>query len=376
MSQTLKTILLDELQETVDKAERERRNLTREEKKTADTKIERVKEINEDLKMQGQIDEIRAPLHSKGRGLRMPSLDFSDAHVKAMHLAAQSGHYYKANIDSVGAPMAAVGEYQLTPFPFLRDKARVASLIPTQRTEAPMVFYFRGSTAASAAAAVAEGAAKPESTPVWSQISAPVRKLAHFTRINDEVLQDLSNFSKVVGAELLAGLVDVENAQLLTGSGTSPNLTGLLTTLGILTRARGTDNNLDAILKAKADLRVGASFTEPDAVVIHPTNLMSIQTAKDTDGRYITNDPAAPGPETLFGMSVVATTKCTLGTALVGNFKEAATIYMRMAPTVEVAPLGGGTTEFISNQTLVRCEERLTLAVQRPTSLISVTGLA
>lgn len=42
-----------------------------------------------------------------------------------------------------------------------------------------------------------------------------MRKLAHFTRINDEVLQDFSNFSNVVGAELLAGLVDVENAQLL-----------------------------------------------------------------------------------------------------------------------------------------------------------------
>ena len=44
-------------------------------------------------------------------------------------------------------------------------------------------------------------------------------------------------------------------------------------------------------------------------------------------------------------------------------------------PVVEVAPLGGGTTEFISNQTLARCEERLALAVPRPTSLISITGL-
>ncbi len=271
--------------------------------------------------------------------------------------------------------MSAVGDYRMTPFPFLRDKPRVANLIPVERTDAPTVFYFRGITAASAAAAVAEGAAKPESSPVWTQVSSPVRKLAHYVRINDEVLADFSNFRAVIGTELLAGLIDAENSQLLVGSGVSPNLTGLLTTSGILTRARVADTSLDAIAKAKADLRAGASFTEPDAIVIHPTNLSTIQTAKDTTGRYITNDPAAAGPEQLFGMRVVATTKITLNTALMGNFAEAARIYVRQPPVVELAPLGGGTTEFISNQTLARCEERLALAVPRPTSLISITGL-
>ncbi len=271
--------------------------------------------------------------------------------------------------------MSAVGDYRMTPFPFLRDKPRVANLIPVERTGAPTVFYFRGTTAASAAAAVAEGAAKPESSPVWTQVSSPVRKLAHFVRINDEVLADFTNFRQVIGTELLAGLIDSENAQLLVGSGVSPNLTGLLTTSGILTRARAADSNLDAIAKAKSDLRTGASFTEPDGLIIHPTNLSTIQTAKDTTGRYITNDPAAAGPEQLFGMRVVATTKITLNTALMGNFAEAARIYVRQPPVVELAPNGGGTTEFISNQTLARCEERLALAVPRPTSLISITGL-
>jgi len=180
--------------------------------------------------------------------------------------------------------------------------------------------------------------------------------LAHFVRINDEVLQDFSNFRQVIGQELLAGLIDAENSQLLVGSGTPPNLTGLLTTTGILTRARGTDSNLDAVLKAKADLRVGASFAEPDGLIVHPSNLSTIQLAKDSQGRYITNDPAQSGPETLFGMRLIPTTKVTLGTALMGNFAEAARLYVRQSPVVEVAPLGGGTVEFIANQTLARAE--------------------
>lgn len=103
---------------------------------------------------------------------------------------------------------------------------------------------------------------------------------------------------------------------------------------------------------------------------------MTIATQKDADGRYIVSDPAAPGPESLFGMRVVATTKMTLNTCLLGNFREAARIYLRQPPTWELAGDGGGTTEFISNQTLCRCEERLTLAVMRPTSLCTITGLA
>lgn len=47
--------------------------------------------------------------------------------------------------------------------------------------------------------------------------------------------------------------------------------------------------------------------------------------------------------------------------ALMGAFSEAARIYLRMPPVVEVARNGGGITEFISNQTLARCEERLAL---------------
>jgi hypothetical protein len=211
--------------------------------------------------MNGQLQGGRGANASSGA----PALDFSTHQVQQMQKAALGGHFIKAEIDSSDAPMSGVGDYRLTPFPFLRDKPRVANLIPTERTDAPTVFYFRGSTAASAAAPVAEGAAKPESSPVWTQVSAPVRKIARYTRINDEVLADFTNFRQVVGTELLAGLIDAENSQLLVGSGVAPNLTGLLNTSGILTRPRGTDSNLDAVAKAKADLRVGASFTEPDA---------------------------------------------------------------------------------------------------------------
>ena len=61
---------------------------------------------------------------------------------------------------------------------------------------------------------------------------------------------------------------------------------------------------------------------------------------------------------------------------MVATLKEAARLYVRHAAVLEVAPMGGGAAEFIANQTLVRCEERLSLAVIRPTAIVKVTGLA
>jgi hypothetical protein len=61
----------------------------------------------------------------------------------AVHKAAQDGHFIKAEIDSTDSPMSAVGDYRMMPFPFLRDKPRVANLIPVERTDAPTVYYFK-----------------------------------------------------------------------------------------------------------------------------------------------------------------------------------------------------------------------------------------
>jgi hypothetical protein len=45
----------------------------------------------------------------------------------------------KAAISSITAAMAGVSDYQLQPFPYLRDKQRVLDLIPQQQTNAPAV---------------------------------------------------------------------------------------------------------------------------------------------------------------------------------------------------------------------------------------------
>lgn len=312
---------------------------------------------------------------SKAEGsLGAPPLSFSKAQLAELHTAA-GNRGSKAVISSVESPMSNTVGYNFEEFPFLRDSARLLDLVPVVPTDQPRIHFFRATAGASAAAAVAEGAAKPESSPVYAEVEAVVRKLAHFTRANDEVIADFQNFIEVIGREMLAGLIATENEQLLNGSGVAPNLTGLLNTTGIQTRAMGTDTRIDAIFKATNDLRTGTSFVEPDVIVLSPVDFGLMRAQKDGNGRYLLADPMSLPPFSLWGAKVLVTNRIAAGTALVANLKESSRVYLREAPKLEVAPQGGGTTEFIANQTLIRAEERLALAVVRPTALCKVTGL-
>ena len=307
--------------------------------------------------------------------VRLSDFGFDHKAIEDLWLSARARET-KATLATTGAPQSLIGDFKTEPFTFGREKVRIADLIPSTTTEAGRVLYYRATTAAAAAAAVAEGTAKPESSPVWAEVEAAVVKIAHYVRVNDEVLADFRDFYRVLTTELIAGLIDAENTQIISGSGTAPNMRGLLNTVGILTRARGADTNLDALLKATTDLRVGSAFVEADVVILHPSNYESIRLLKDAQGAYLLGSPLTAGPPVLHDAKVVITTSMTANTALVANLKEAAALFVRQGPSVQVAQFGGGTVEFIANQTLARAEERLALATPRPTAMVKVTGLS
>lgn len=254
-----------------------------------------------------------------------------------------------------------------------REAFRLRDLFPIEPTEAPSVFYRRIATGAAQAATTAEGALKPEATIVAEQVEAPIRKIATFLPVSEEALADGGEqFVRDMIDDLTRDLIGAENRQLLSGNGTTPNLRGLLSTTGIQTRARGTDSNLDAILRAGTMLRTVA-FLEPDAVLVHPANWETIRLAKASGGEYLLGDPLAQGQPQLLGAPVHVTTDAPLGTALVLNASEAARVYLREDIRVDMGMSGDG---FQRNIRAARVETRLALAVRRPAAVVSVTGLA
>lgn len=335
-------------------------------------------ELNRQMKDIGSIGMGSGSKSDKG-SLGAPPLHFERKQLDELYDAATKRQMHtvqaKATISGTQAPMAQAIQYDFTEWPFLRDQARILDLLPVKPATGSKIDYFRATAGATAAAAVAEGAAKPESSPVWAEVTANVSKIAHFVRVNDEVLSDHSNFLEIIGREMLSGLLAAENEALLNGSGVAPNLTGLLNTTGILTRARTTESNLDVLFDATTDLRTGSSFVEPEVIVMNPANFGSVRKARDANGVYLTGNPMSPPPFSLWGSRVLVTNRIAAGTALVANLKESSVAYLREAARLEVNGYGG-TAEFVANQSLLRAEERLALAVVRPTCLVKVTNLS
>lgn len=242
--------------------------------------------------------------------------------------------------------------------------------MPTQRVETASATYYTTSTGATAAATVAEGGTKPESTPAWTAVSAPIRKIAHFVDVSKEALDDYSNFVQVVRDEMTAGLYNAENLQLISGNGTPPNLTGLLDTSGILTYLAPSGSEETAVSIRKAITLMQNAFVEPEVVILNPADaeLFDLTNFAD-DGLHAVMTVAEDGAKSAWGLKIIVTTQIASGTALVANLTESTVVFLREPATIFVDPYSQ------SDKNMVRfiCEERIGLGVTRPTGICEVT---
>ena len=248
----------------------------------------------------------------------------------------------------------------------------VADLIPQGTTNQRGIVYMEETTATNAAAAVAEGAAKPESTLIFTEQSSMVRKLATVLPVTDELMDDEPAMRSYVEQRLRLFLQLAEEAALINGNGTAPNLRGMMNVAGIQTQAKGADPTPDAIYKAMTKIRITA-FLEPSGAIFHPNDWQEIRLLRTADGLYIWGAPMDAGPERIWGMPIVQTVAATEGTALVAAFDTATQIFRRTE--VAFAVSDQHSDFFASNKLMLRVEERLAFVVYRPAGICSVTGI-
>jgi HK97 family phage major capsid protein len=271
--------------------------------------------------------------------------------------------------------------------PFFDDRLRdlpqrslfVRSLIPVRQADSDKVWYLRTTMADHQATVVPAGEEKPTSTYTIERIEVPIVTIAHVTEPLDRaLLMDYDALTDFIDLQLRYGVLMAEEDQVLNGSGSPPELEGILTAAG-QTQPRGSDPQLECIYKGMTKLR--NAFFEPDGIVLNPNDWESIRLSKDATGNYLSGSVISGDNTRLWGTPVVTSKAIAQGTGLVGQFSVGASLWSREEARVTFTESGmvtadGSTTElFVTNRVLFRGEERMALAIERPDAFCMLTSL-
>jgi HK97 family phage major capsid protein len=268
----------------------------------------------------------------------------------------------------------------------LFQKLTFADLLMQGQATTSSIRYVVEGTATSGAAGVLEAGNKPESTLGLTTTDETIKKIATILPVSEEMVQDAPAIQSYINGRLSLFVRIEEERQLLRGTSGSAEVQGMLTSRSVPVYAGGTaaGNKAEQLFKAMNGMR-GSAFVDPDWIVMHPTDWQDIRLLKDTANQYYGGGPflgpyggpqgpvgasgQVAGPlDTVWNIPVYVTAAIGgSGTALIGT-RAGAQVWRRGGLSVEAT--NSHSTWFALNLLAIRAEERLGLAVYRPTSYV------
>lgn len=245
----------------------------------------------------------------------------------------------------------------LVPGLFPNGVVVLSSLFPNEAATSPTVRYYQFDSAT--AGIVAEGAAKPDAGLTIAAKDAVLKKIATTSQVSDELSEDAPAMLAAIAAELQAAVAVSENthvvSQLLGASGILVNTATAATLIDVLADEVANQTAINGVV--------------PSAVILHPTQLATLRKSRASTSGVFNFDPLSAAPASVHGVPLVPTPSTAAATVLVVAGR-AATFYRRGPVTVE---LGTNATDWVMNTRTMRVEERVVLAVQRPSMVSKVT---
>jgi HK97 family phage major capsid protein len=290
----------------------------------------------------------------------------------------------------VGGPLIT-NDRQPGMIDILQRQLNLLDLIPTARTTSNTIEYIKEKTYTNNAATVSEATVttgvtgvKAESLLDFSVATSPVTTIAHWIPVTNAMLADAPQIRGMIDSRLIYGLNQELEDQVLSGNGTPPNLTGILssgiTTLGLSAGSTygGLANTVDAIYGAM--LTVSATgLANPNGIVMHPADWAQVRLMRESTatgnvnpGGYLYGPPSVTGPQTLWGRPVVLSLGMTANTALVGDFQLGCMLFDREQGAVRVGTIDD---QFVRNMQTILAELRAAFVVFRTAAFCAVSGV-
>lgn len=250
----------------------------------------------------------------------------------------------------------------------------VRQLIPQGSTASDVVRFVKESGYSNGAAPKAEGTTLAQSDFDMTASDANVRKIGTYFRISEEMLADTPQLTSYLSARAPEKLLEVEDTQIISGSGTGVNLSGITTDAadfdvssgGAFYQSVDSANQFDVLIAALNQLAI-ANYSA-DTIMLHPTDFHKILLLKDTTAEYIKKDVYQGLQPQFNGVRVVLNTAITSGTFLVGNFSQGTQLWVRDNVNVEFFREDG--TNVRDGFVTVRVSERVALTNYLPNAFV------
>ncbi len=241
-------------------------------------------------------------------------------------------------------------------------------------TSATGTITWTSSEKSAGAGFVSEGSSKPESELTFTLVQCTAQIIATHLTVTRQVIDDIGMLESYITNRLLYALKYAEDAALLYGTGTAPQIQGILTHPGIQNYSWSSgvvgDEKGDAIRRAMTLSYV--TDYEPTGVVLNPDDWDDIELTKDTQGMYVfvMMQQAQGLGSSIWRLPAVITNSIHAGTGLTGGFAQASQIFDRASASVRMYEQHSDYP--IKNLILMLAEERLAAAWYRPEAFVKI----
>lgn len=227
------------------------------------------------------------------------------------------------------------------------------------------------------AAAIAEGAVFPESTADFAEYSLSLEKVGDTIPVSEEFVNDV-NFARAELEYFLQNNVSrIENAYLYSGTGTTPQVSGIYTrttafNAGAYSGKTTTTPNLFNLIDVLANEieNTGGGKYDVNFCFVPNAELLALKLLKDTTGRPLYDiDALTSGKIKIIGDSNVTTNTMVIGD---GNFAK---IYQNEAYNMQVGLDGN---DFTYDLMTLKAKRRMALLIREAdlTGFLKVTSIS
>lgn len=222
--------------------------------------------------------------------------------------------------------------------------------------------YVKEIAGEGAPATAAEGATKSQFDLDFQEVSVKAEWIAGFIRISRNMLDDVEGMTTFLGSRLPELLLRTEDTQILTGDGTSPNLSGITDTGNFTAFSGAATIDIEQLVQAISQLEL--LDREANGILLNPADYYNIMLTKASgSGEYDFPSLVQINNGQMFvaGVPVYKSTAMTVDKFLVGDWRMGANLIFREPAKVEFFYEDG--TNVRENKISVRIEERVALPI-------------